>query len=157
MPKFRGTFSTIKLDVSSYTASLDEELRRKLEEGARQWVAAATGRVPIWSGMARASLRPITQIANGNIVISPLQAKSRIPEGERLGSAELIARFPEYKLKISTSVPHFVIQDEQRVSRGGSPRAPWKAFEAGDAALQAVLSTVTLPPIVFDVKSVRRI
>lgn len=157
MPKFRGSFSTIKLDVTQYTAALDAEMQQTLEKGAREWVAAATGRVPIWSGMARASLRPISKLANGNIVISPLMAKSRIPEGERLGSAELTARFPEYKLSIATSVTHFVIQDTTRVRRGGSPRAPWNAFAAGNAALQAVIDNAVLPPVVFDVKSVRRV
>lgn len=157
MPRFKGSFSTIKLDTTAYTSQLDDVMQQVLEEGARQWVAAATGRVPIWSGMARASLRPISQLANSQIVISPLQAKSRIPEGERLGDASLVARFPEYKLTISTAVEHFVIQDDGRVSRGGSPSAPWKSFEAGNAALRAVISNVPLPPVVFDVKNVRRV
>jgi hypothetical protein len=157
MPRFKGSFSTIKLDVPGYTAALDARMQEVLEEGARQWVAAATGRVPLWTGMARASLRPITKLVNGSIVLSPLRDKSRIPEGERLGDASLTARFPEYKLSISTSVTHFVIQDDNRVSRGGSPSAPWKAFDAGNAALQAVLATVNLPPIVFDIKSVRKV
>ena len=157
MPKFRGTFTTVNVDVNAYIATLDSFMQEKLEEAARRWVEAATGRVPVWTGMSRASLRPITKLANGTIVISPLQAKSRIPEGERLGDASLIARFPQYELKISTAVEHFVIQDETKVRRGGSPSAPWKAFEAGNAAMQAVLSEITLPPVIFETRNVRRV
>jgi hypothetical protein len=157
MPKFRGTFTTIDVNASEYVAILDAFMQEQLEEGARRWVEAATGRVPIWTGMARASLRPIARLANSVIVISPLQDKSRIPQGERLGDASLIARFPNYKLSISTAVEHFVIQDETRVLRGGSPSAPWKAFEAGNAALQSFLSEISLPPIVFTTKNTRRV
>lgn len=157
MPQFKGQFTEIGLDVKGYTQQLDAIMKDVLEEAAREWVQAATGRVPVWSGMARASLRPITKLANGTIVISPLQARSRIPEGERLGDASLIARFPTYRVSISTSVPHYAIQDDQRVSRGGSPSAPWRSFEAGNVAFEAVIANVPLPPVVFTPKTVRKV
>ena len=155
--KFRGTFTTIKVNIPGYIGTLDNFIQDKFEEAARRWVEAATGRVPIWSGMARASLRPITKLVNGIIILSPLQAKSRIPQGERLGNASLIARFPKYELTISTTVEHFVIQDEHRVRRGGSPSAPWKSFDAGNAAFRALLSEIVIPPVIFETKNVRRV
>lgn len=157
MPKFRGTFATVNVAIRDYVVTLDAFMQERLEEAARRWVGAATGRVPLWSGMSRASLIPITQLANGTIVLSPLQAKSRIPAGERLGDASLIARFPQYELTISTAVEHFVIQDEHRVRRGGSPSAPWRAFEAGNDAFRSFISEITLPPIVFDIRNVRQV
>lgn len=157
MPEFKGSFAKIKLDVPAYIQSLDSSMQIVLEQAAREWVEAASGKVPVWSGMSRASLRPITRLANTTIVISPLQAKSRIPEGERLGEASLIASFPDYRLTITTSVPHYVIQDDHRVRRGGSPTAPWKSFEAGDAAFRNFIRNVPLPPIVFEQNGVRKV
>ena len=154
MPKFKGSFTTIRLDIPQYIAELDEVMITVLEEGARGWVEAAVGRVPIWSGMARASLREISRIANSEIVISPLQAKSRIPQGEHLGDASLIARFPVYKLVITTRVPHFVIQD---FDPGISRSAPWGAFDAGEDALREVATRLNVPPLLVRVKTVRKV
>ena len=156
MPTFKGSFTTVRLDIPEYVATLDALMTDILEEGAREWVEAAVGRVPIWSGMARASLREISRLGNTEIVISPLQAKSRIPEGEHLGDASLIAHFPVYKLVITTRVPHYVHLDDSSSPRG-SQSAPWKSFQAGDAALRKLLGSFEVPPPLIKARTVRKI
>lgn len=88
--RFTGQFVGVKLDLQSYRARLEAYLQEKLHEAVRAWlqvIAGSGGRVPLWSGMARSSLLEISQLVDGRIVLSPLKAKSRVPEGRRLGTA----------------------------------------------------------------------
>ena len=89
--RFSGTFTGIKFDLSQYQRRLEDHLVELLHQGAKAWLGAVAGRggrVPVWSGMARASLLELSELINGTVVISPLKGKSRIPEGRALGSAE---------------------------------------------------------------------
>lgn len=153
--KFKARFRGLELDVPAYITALESYMQDTLEEIAREWLTAVTGRVPLWSGMARASLLSVSRVANGNVVLSPLRAKSRVPKGERLGDAEIKIRTPIYEFTASTRVPHYVSQEERNV--GVSTSAPWKSFVAGDSAAQSVVSTIRLPVIKFRQRIVRRV
>lgn len=158
--RFKGTFIGANLDVGSYIALLDNYFREQLEEGAKRWVEATTGRVPLWSGMARASLLKISELANGVIVLSPLKGKSRVPEGVGLGRAQLTAKFPVYRFEVATQVPHYVIQETTNVrskTGRGSPSAPWHSFEAGTEAFVEYIRSVGFPPIVFERQVIKRL
>lgn len=152
--KFTARFRGLELDVPSYLSELEDFMRGKLEEIAREWLTAVTGRVPLWSGMARASLLKVSQIANGRIVLSPLKAKSRVPKGERLGDAEIKIETPIYEFTASTRVPHYV---RQEYDVGISPSAPWKSFEAGNSAARALVLSIRLPIIEFRSRVIKRV
>jgi hypothetical protein len=153
--RFRGTYRGIDFDLNKYTSVLDERMREHLEEGARLWIEATTGRVPLWSGMARASLLKISQLVSGRIALAPLKGKSRIPQGTRLGEAELTAKFPDYKIEIATRVEHYVIQEDRNV--GKSKSAPWRSFSAGADAFIAYAGSIGLPPVVFRRKLIKKV
>jgi hypothetical protein len=158
--KFKGEFVGATLDVNAYIAALDKHLREQLEEGAKRWVEATTGRVPLWSGMARASLLKISELANGVVVLSPLQGRSRIPSGRVQGHGSITAKFPTYRFEVTTNVPHYVLQETKNVrskTGRGSPSAPWRSFDAGQEAFAEFVRSVGLPPVVFRKKVIKRL
>lgn len=153
--KFRARFRGLELNVPAYITELESFMQNKLEEIAREWLTAVTGRVPLWSGMARASLLSVSRIANGTVVLSPLKAKSRVPKGERLGDAEIKIETPIYEFIASTRVPHYVRQEHDNV--GVSMSAPWKSFEAGNSAARALVLSIRLPVIEFRSRVIKRV
>ncbi len=158
--RFFGEFIAARLNVAAYKALVDEFMSAKLQEGARVWLTAVTGRVPLWTGMARASLLDLSRLVNGQILLSPLQDRSRIPQGDSLGSARLLSSFPFYIFEVATQVPHYTLQEFKnvRTSTGrGSPSAPWRSFDAGQAAFIEYARTVQLPPVVFEKIIVRKL
>lgn len=143
--RFRGTFTPIDFNLRTYLAEFEESMKMQLEEAASRWLAAATGRIPLWSGMARASLAKVAELTNGRIVLSPLRGKSRVPEGRNLGTAEIVASGTNFYFEVSTSVIHFIIQENRNV--GKSRSAPWGAFAAGQAAFDTYPFQVPPPDI----------
>lgn len=153
--KFTGTFTGIKLDLSSYMRQLEEHLTSELHRVANAWlqvVAGSRGRVPLWSGMARASLLELSELINGRIVLSPKRAKSRVPQGRALGTAIPKITSSSAFITIITDVEHYSVQEYQKLAIG-SPRAPWHSLLAGELAYhEAARSTVLPPPILRPIK-----
>lgn len=150
--RFTGTYTGIHFDLSDYEQQLGDYLIDALHEGAKAWlqaIAGRGGRVPLWSGMARASLLELSELINGRIVVTPLRAPSRVSQGRPLGTA--IQKISESKSKVSidieTNVPHYSLQEYQNV--GISPRAPWQSLLAGKLAFQTATANAKLPKPVF--------
>jgi len=156
--KIEGEFQVPEFDLAKYTREVATYLEGFFKAAIREWITAVTGRVPIWSGMARASLINIARLVNGKVVLGPLQDKSRIPQGEALGTAQLIANFPNYVFDVTIEVPHYVIQEDTnvRASTGrGSPSAPWHSFQAGEAAFNEFVKGIKIPLPKFTAKVIR--
>lgn len=158
--KFTGQFVGVKLDLQKYQALLDAYLFEQLKEAVKAWlkvVAGSGGRVPLWSGMARASLLEVSQLIDGRVVLSPLKVKSRVPEGRRLGTATPIIEKGKVAIRIETDVPHYNIQEYQKVEKGGSPTAPWHSREAGLLAFRASIAGIILPRPHFQPVKIKRV
>jgi hypothetical protein len=155
--KFNGIFNGVDFDLDAYVIGLNDHLNFHLREGAKHWLQAVTGRVPLWSGMARASLFKIAQLVNSTVVLSPLKAKSRVPQGKELGTGQIVSQFPNYRFEVSVAVPHYVIQEFRSTRPRGSPSAPWRSFDAGLVAFIDYASTVSLPVVVFKTHQIARI
>ena len=150
--KFTGTFVGIKLDLSQYQQQLQNYLVEILHKGTKAWlkaVAGRGGRVPLWSGMARASLLEVSELVDGTIVLSPLKAPSRVPHGRSLGKATQKISESSVEITIETSVPHYTLQEYQRAKQGGSPRAPWHSLLAGMIAFQFATKDAQLPKFIL--------
>lgn len=143
--KFTSTFVGVKLDLRKFEKELQDYLWRELKHAAGAWLAASGGRVPVWSGMARASLLELSELVDGTIIISPLRAKSRIPQGKALGTAISKITSESATITITTNVEHYNIQEYRRVEKGGSPSAPWRSLEAGATAYRNAASSARLP------------
>lgn len=156
--KITGELTALEFNLTKHKAEVDQFLTEALHQGIRIWLTAVTGRVPLWSGMARAALLQISQLVNGKIILAPLKGKSRVPQGESLGSAKVITNFPKYTFEVNVDVEHYVIQEDTnvRVKTGrGSPSAPWHSFDAGQQAFEAYIRTLSLPPVQITSKIVR--
>lgn len=150
--RFTGKYVGIKLDLSRYQQQLENYLVQSLHHGARAWlqaVAGRGGRVPLWSGMARASLLELSELINGTVVLSPLRVKSRIPKGRALGTAVQEISPEKVQLTIETDVPHYNLQEYRRAAKGGSPRAPWLSLKVGAIAWKIATLGVKLPKPIF--------
>lgn len=146
--RFTGHFTGAKLDLGVYKQHLREHMEIQLRRVAKIWLSAVTGRVPVWSGMARGSLLVLAEMIGGRIVIAPVSGvASRIPQGRALGTAEEKLGPNDFTIEISTSVPHYVVQEYKNVNVSRS--APWLSFEAGAVAYNQAVKTAFLPPPVY--------
>jgi len=150
--RFTGTYTGIHFDLSAYEQQLGNYILNALHEGAKAWlqaIAGPGGRVPLWSGMARASLLELSELIDGRVVLSPRRAPSRVGQGSSLGTA--IQKISESGTKVSidieTNVPHYTLQERQNV--GVSPRAPWRSLLAGKLAFQSATANAKLPKPMF--------
>ena len=141
--KFTGHLTGAKLDLQAYKSELDKYLEKVLRQAANAWLRGVTGRVPVWSGMAKASLLELSEMVNGNVVITP-RVKSRIPLGRSLGTAVR----DDFTITITTKVPHYTLQEHTNV--GVSRSAPWQSLQRGAEYYKQV--EVTLPKPVFKPK-----
>lgn len=152
--KFTGHFTGAKLDIDAYLTKLEKHLKNELHRVTKDWLHAVTGRVPVWSGMAQASLSAVAIEIGTSLVISPTH-KSRVGLGTVLGTVNANYGPTRATIAISLSVPHYVLQEFSNV--GVSKSAPWRSFEAGAAAYLASARSVRLPvpklrPIKYTVK-----
>ncbi len=148
--RFTGTYTGIKFDFPKYRQQLEDGLIKSLHHAAKAWlqvVAGRGGRVPLWSGMARASLLELSELIDGTVILSPLKAKSRISYGRHLGTAIQEITPTSVKLIIETNVPHYTLQEYRNV--GVSPRAPWQSLQAGRLAFQFATEGIRLPKPIF--------
>lgn len=154
--RFTGQFIGAKLDLRKYQTLLEDYLLRQLHEAVKAWlqvVAGSGGQVPLWSGMARASLLEVARLVNGRIILSPLRAKSRIPEGKSLGTVQQTFGDGKIIIRIETDVEHYNIQEYRKVPGRGSPTAPWHSRVAGLIAFRACIQNLRLlQPILKAIK-----
>ncbi len=146
--RFTGQFTGARLDLIKTKALWHDYLKDKLHDMLKAWLTGVTGRVPVWSGMARGSLLELKELINGTLIITPRAGiKSRIPEGRSLGQATPTYGPTKYIIEVATQVPHYALQEFVNV--GISKSAPWLSFQSGFIAARASLIGFILPaPII---------
>ncbi len=148
--KFTGQFVGAKLSLPQWTNRLRAVLVQNVEEAARSWLTAVTGRVPIWSGMSQGSLLVLSKLVNGQLVVVPKDGIiSRIADGKALGTAFQVYTNDRVEIHIITNVPHYNLQEFQKAPKGGSPSAPWRSLDAGKLAYLEIAKTIRLPRLVL--------
>ncbi len=148
MLKTSGYITTASINMDSFKRQFHKEMIDNLKKATKAWLSAATGQVPVWSGMALASLYDVYATIGGGLIVTPRSnVKSRVAQGMALGSAQVQHGPDIYSILIRTSVKHYVLQDEQNV--GISPSAPWQSFPAGLTAASAVVPTVNGPKLII--------
>lgn len=140
--KFKGKFLGAKIDTVKFQQQLQEAMVNALHEGANAWLQAVVGKIPLWSGMARASLLELSELVGGAVVFTPLRAKSRIPKGRPLGSAKQTIQENLVTIEITTNVPHYNVFERRS---GTSPTAPWKSLQAGASAYTEAIKNYNFP------------
>lgn len=130
----------VKDVLEKITGSLEEATRLAL----RDWLEAVSGRIPLWSGMARGSLFEVAELSGGQLVLTPLRARSRVTLGRVLGSAKLTRRPGVVEVDFQSNVKHWATQETRNV--GISKSAPWQALKAGKSAFLKSLRENYRPP-----------
>lgn len=112
MPIVHGQFINLKYDINKHRKVLDEDLQIQMRQAARAWLRATFTHVPMWTGMARSSLKPLGRYLRVAIPIEP-NPKARpspsknIALGERQQEFEFDANGYNYGFYWSTHVLHY--------------------------------------------------
>jgi len=117
MPKITGSVAIVRLALDALLKDIDNQCRDILLAGTTEWVRTVVAIVPNWSGMSRASLRPIADKVGVSLFASPVaSAPNRVAEGEAKGEATLHPidtgrRDFRYFFEWRSSVFHFVYNE----------------------------------------------
>lgn len=140
---FKATVKIIEFNDKEYITALNKKVEEQMKEAAREWLRAVIVRVPVYTGMARESLLPLSRYLNVAIPIDPI-AKRRGPSGEIQQYFAFEQQGEQFTFKYSTEVPHYLI-NEFNVGLGSPPLThptPWHSFEAGRIAWREYVTTV---------------
>lgn len=120
MPKITASFAELKFDVRAAERALDKQCKDILIEGTREWVRTVAAIVPNWSGMSRASLKPIADLVDVPLFASNVAgAPNRVARGESLGEAKLETRNFRYFFFWRSRVFHFVYNESNNANAIG--------------------------------------
>lgn len=154
--KFVGKFRTIELDLPRFRKDLSKELQEVLAQSAFAWLNAATSVVPVWSGAARSTFKPLADRISFQLAISPKStAPDRRSEGESEGTGDFDIDVPNGKFffTYSTTLAHLIFNefnanpanDPNAFAPGAITGTPYGFLGKAQQAWQRVADTVRLP------------
>jgi hypothetical protein len=154
--KFTGTFKRLKIDRARFLKELDNELRELLAKSAFEWLNAATSVIPVWSGAALSTFRPLAETISFQLAIAPKpHAPDRRLRGESQSSGDLDIEPTKgrYFFKYSTQLEH-LIYNEFNGNPAGDPNVfapdritntPYGFQDIARAAWQKIADEAKLP------------
>lgn len=154
--KFVGKFRAIELDLPRFKKEFAKELQEVLELSAIAWLNAVTRVVPVWSGAARSTFKPLADRISFQLAVAPKStAPDRRSEGESEGTGEFDIDIPKGKFffRYSTTLEHLIF-NEFNANPANDPKAfapqritgtPYGFLEKAQQAWQRVADTVRLP------------
>lgn len=130
----------INFDAAAYLAIVDKNAKELMHKAAKAWLKAALTKIPVYTGTAVASLKPLGAFANEVIPVGSATRKTPY-KGSTEGRFEFKTNDFIYEFQIETEVFYFLINEYYDVSRWIHLRTPgpWGAFAAGDAAAEKVI------------------
>lgn len=131
---------TIDFDLAAYLAVVDKNAKDLMHEAARAWVKAAIAKVPVYTGIAVSSLKPIGAFANQAIPSGGHTRKTPF-RGSKEGHFQFTDKNFIYEFEVSTDVFYYLINEFYDVSQYIHLQhpGPWGSFAAGDAAAAKVI------------------
>jgi hypothetical protein len=136
----------IKLNKGEFNKTLIKNLEKLNREAARAWLKAVITRVPVWSGEARGSLRPLGQFLKEAIPINPSSSPGALramAAGHTAAAGEAQGSF-EFKIEggrrvvfiFNTQVVHYLINEYYPAPEPNNliTETPWYSFRAGRIA-----------------------
>jgi hypothetical protein len=153
---FTGTIRTMKLNTARFRRELASELREALTASTTAWLNAAIRTIPVWSGAARATFKPLAQTVNFQVLNNPRSsAPDRRAQGASQGTGELDidVKAGKYGFRYSTDLAHLIF-NEFNADASGDPNAfspksigglPYGFQGAALQAWQQVADQVRLP------------
>jgi hypothetical protein len=147
MPTFIAEFMDLKFDANGYRKSVDALMEQQMRMAARAWLRAVIPHVPVYTGMARGSLRPLGQFLKVSVPISPIATR----KGMGIGAGESKSWFKisksggNYTFEYNSSVAHYEINEFYNVPLPLTHPTPWHSFKYGDEAFNEYART-KMPP-----------
>lgn len=161
--KFKVGVVKLKFDRKGMTKATQEALQVIMRGGAREWLRATFIHVPVWTGMARGSLKfargyggVLSRVLNVAIPISPHPKARRSPKktperGGDLSEFTFIHTGRINRFRFRTDTFHYWHNEFFARTDGGAMGqqiiAPWHSFEYGKAAFRRYLQTEGLKKI----------
>lgn len=154
--RFTGTLRTIVIDKTRFKRELDEELQEILAKSAFAWFNVAISIIPVWSGAAKSTFKPLADTLGFQLSVSPkITAPDRRSLGESQGEGDfdIVPEKGRYFFKYSTSLDHLIF-NEFNASAANDPNAfapssitglPYGFQEQAQQAWQKVANTARLP------------
>jgi len=121
MPRITGEF-VIPGAPKKAISDLQARCKAILREGTKAWVEKVKEIVPNWSGMSRASLKPIADMVNVPLFpLGPTEAgvPNRVAAGTALGDAKMKNGPTEYFFEWRSQVFHFVYNESNNANNVG--------------------------------------
>lgn len=152
--KFKGSLTTLQLDLDDYRKRLHEHLSDEIAHAAFLWLNAVLAEIPTWSGASRATFLAISREVGFTLSINPV-AKSRIGLGSSHGQGSMTADSEKgiYTFEYSTSLPHLIWNEfntpegdpnvfaPEKIKKPG----PYRFQEKGREVFEKLAADVELP------------
>lgn len=142
---FKIKVKIIKFNERGYSNALQAAIDNVIKDAAREWLREVILHVPVYTGMAKASLLPLGRFLNVAIPINPIATRKYgdVATGELMGffdfESDTQSRVSRFIFK--TDVAHYLI-NEFTDGLGSPPLThptPWHSFAAGKSAFQKYL------------------
>lgn len=152
--KMTANFAVPTINLAGYRKELHDYMTKVIIQATREWLQAATGRVPVWSGASRATFSKLASEVKFDIEINPV-AMSRVGMGSAASEGSIEAKDSKYVFHYKTTLPWLVWNDAHNANVDPDPTlfaklinpGPYDLELAGYEAFKAFADTVTLPSV----------
>lgn len=146
MLQFNGQLQLLELDEAKFKKTLKEALQTQLRQAAREWLRAVIPAVPVYTGMARATLSPLGRLLRVSIPIHPVAVRNdKSPSlGESKSSFNFDTSSNVFSFTWNNDVLHYLINEFNDVSKSIPLKnpTPWNSIEKGNIAFHKYVEEV---------------
>jgi len=132
MLKARFKLVNLTFDRKAAEAAINTNLGELLKTAAKAFVLGTFNNIPVWSGMSRASMRPIGQylgISAELPIDRASDAPNRIPAGYSQGAFDFEFGPKVYKMTFVSRVFHYYLMENYRMPQNNY--TPWESTKWG--------------------------
>lgn len=109
--KFICDFELPSLDLTAYRQILNAEMESLIREAARVWLRVASA-IPVWSGESKATFRPLADLVDFPLSISPaLHALRRAGISHDVGDIDGGAQNGFFAFEYATDLKHLIYNE----------------------------------------------
>lgn len=150
MPKAILNIHGLKLDKNRLTKTVDRQLQIANRKAARSWLRAVFIRVPVWTGMARGSLK-FADGPDGNLaaflnvaipIVPKVKTTYKKDEMTQPGKYNFTSARKVYQFFFRSRVLHYSLNEFFARTDGANEQitAPWQSFQYGRAAYRQTMT-----------------
>jgi hypothetical protein len=109
--RFKCDFELPSLDLGDYQQKLGEHMEGTIREAARVWLRVASV-IPVWSGESKATFRPLADLVQFPLIITPARHALRRPGiSNDVGELSADRRRGFYDFEYATDLKHLIYNE----------------------------------------------